>query len=320
MSDAGIDLDADLAAVRETAGVVMAVSSPQAAALIHELLQGGGKLLRSSLVVLTARMHGPPSESILLAAAAVELVHTASLVHDDIVDNSVERRGRPALHTQVGVGGAILLGDLFLMRAVHSLASADQSEAVKVLTYAMQAMAAAELVQRDRVGDPALPFSDYIEIVTGKSAALLSAALEIGGLVGGCSSERRTILRDIGTNLGIAFQILDDVRDYADPIDGTLRDPGSDAFQGRVTAPFILARERLPVAERERADLIIKKGAADLSEFAELTKLISGAHGLAMANDRGRGYLDTARDLMAGLPKSDARDRLEALVRTTFIF
>jgi octaprenyl-diphosphate synthase len=309
-----IDLSEDLAAVEAVAIGLAGVEAAHCVGVEDRLLRSG-KRVRSRLLLLAARMTGAAPQAID-AAAAVELVHNASLVHDDIVDNCPERRRRPALHVAMGVPAAVLIGDLLYMRALDFLARRGLSEAAHILCNAMQTMVQGELVQQGRMRDLALTFPEYAAIIAAKTASLIAASLEIGCVVGKGDPSQREALREYGLALGAAFQIMDDIGDYERPSSRQGRAAGNDAQQGRVTAPLILAVESASPAERDWVQQAFQRGEKDAAAVAELSVFISGKGGFERARVLAGAAVAEAEERLSCFPNGPAKAALLMFVES----
>ena len=248
-------------------------------------IAAGGKRLRPLLVILAAA-GAPPSadgDGLVRAATAVELVHSATLVHDDVLDVAALRRGRPTVFATAGRAAATQTGDLLFARAFALLARNRDPEQVRALSDAGSALARGELLQRADAFDAAITLDRYLLRCELKTARLFEAACILGALEGGGGVDGAEALREFGRRIGLAFQILDDVLDVAGPAERTGKHRGTDLLDGTVTLPFILARERDPelgrldpraIATPEEAeavcDRIAATGALDEARAAAL--------------------------------------------------
>jgi geranylgeranyl pyrophosphate synthase len=208
-----------------------------------ETFAAGGKRLRPLLVCLAAGVPPPESDSLLRAAVAVELVHAATLVHDDVIDGSSLRRGRPTVVAVAGRRIATATGDLLFSRAFAELAGGGSLESVRVLSLASSELAAGELMQRADAWSVEIAEDRYLERCRLKTAVLFRAACELGAIEGGAP---RSALGAFGEQIGLAFQILDDVLDVSGPPERTGKPQGADLLDGTVTLPLIIARSRDP--------------------------------------------------------------------------
>jgi geranylgeranyl pyrophosphate synthase len=271
-----------------------------------ETIAAGGKRLRPLLVCLAAGVPAPESEALVRAAVAVELVHAATLVHDDVLDNSSLRRGQPTVVAAAGRRIASATGDLLFSRAFAELADAGAPQAVRVLARASSELAAGELMQRADSWNSAITRERYLERCRLKTAVLFRAACELGALAGGGDA---TGLGAFGERIGLAFQILDDVLDVSGPPERTGKPQGADLLDGTVTLPLIVARERDPglaaidlrtVQSADQARVICEQiaatGALDVARRQAL-ELVGGAKTVLPAmSDRQRVALGLVAD------------------------
>ena len=213
-----------------------------------ETIAAGGKRLRPLLVFLAAGVPPPETDGLVRAAVAVELVHSASLVHDDVLDRAVLRRGRPSVMASGGRDGATATGDLLFARAFAELAGGGSAQAVRSLSRASSALARGELMQRADAWSREVDLARYLERCRLKTGMLFRAACELGAIQGGNGIDA---LGSFGERIGIAFQLLDDVLDITGPAERTGKPRGTDLLDGTVTLPLILGRDR----DRELATL-----------------------------------------------------------------
>jgi geranylgeranyl pyrophosphate synthase len=258
-------------------------------------IAAGGKRLRPLLVCVAAGVPAPESEALVQAAAAVELLHAATLVHDDVLDGSALRRGRPTVVAAGGRLAATATGDLLFSRAFAALAQTRQVEGVRILARAGAELAAGELMQRADAFDGAVAVERYLERCRLKTAVLFRAACELGALHGGGQSRR---LGAFGESIGLAFQLLDDVLDVSGPPERTGKPRGADLLDGTVTLPLILARERDP-----RLAALELRSITSPDEAYEVCERIAATGALESARERALIYVDQAKELVPGLPE-----------------
>ena len=270
-------------------------------------IAAGGKRLRPLLVALAAGVPVPAEEALVRAAVAVELIHSATLVHDDVLDRSALRRGRPTVFALAGRRAATAVGDLLFSRAFAELAAAGPGaarrepaagqlarESVRVLAHASAALADGELMQREDLYHSGVSIERYLERCRLKTGVLFRAACELGALVGGGS---RAALAAFGEKIGVAFQILDDVLDVSGPPERTGKPRGADLLDGTVTLPLILAGAR--DAHVGAVDL---RAVGDGAAAAELCERIAATGALGQARERALGLVAEAKGLLRGLP------------------
>ena len=261
-------------------------------------IAAGGKRLRPLLVCVAAGVPAPESEALVQCAAAVELLHAATLVHDDVLDGSSLRRGRPTVVAAGGRLAATATGDLLFSRAFAALAATREVEAVRILARAGAELAAGELMQRADAFDADVAVERYLERCRLKTAVLFRAACELGALHGGGPSGR---LGAFGESIGLAFQLLDDVLDVSGPPERTGKPRGADLLDGTVTLPLILARRRDPeLAALDPRAIASAAQAHAVCERIAATGALQSARGLALT------FVDRAK---AQVPQLPARQR-----------
>jgi geranylgeranyl pyrophosphate synthase len=278
----------------------------------------GGKRLRPLLVVLAAESAGGPPDShegelrLVRAAVAVELVHSATLVHDDLIDGAQLRRGRPTVAAVAGRRAAVATGDLLFSRAFAELARNEDAAQLRALSDASSALASGELLQREDAYATQVPVERYLRRCELKTAALFEAACRLGALSAvERSSALAAALGAFARRIGLAFQMLDDVLDVSGPVERTGKSRGTDLLDGTVTLPFILAREREPGLAA--FDLASLGGAGGLEQAEALCERIAATGALAEARERALAVVAEAKAaLPAVLP--DGRSALLELV------
>ena len=255
-------------------------------------LRAGGKRMRPMLVLLSAGPEG--GDRAVRSATAVELVHMASLVHDDVLDRAPLRRGRPTVYAESGRARATDLGDALFAEAFGLLARAGDDEAVAVLSATTRDLVTGELVQRGQAGDMGLSEDDYLERCRLKTGSLFSASCALGALSaspeGGPDLES---LEAFGGAIGLAFQMLDDVLDISGPEERTGKAPGTDLLDGTVTLPVIVAIEREPAIGTVDLDRLDRESALELAGRIEATGALDEVRGRAIALvEEAKGALD----------------------------
>jgi geranylgeranyl pyrophosphate synthase len=260
-----------------------------------QTIAAGGKRLRPLLVFLAAGAPPPESEGLLRAAVAVELIHGATLIHDDVLDGSPLRRGRPTVFAAGGRSMAVAAGDLLFSRAFAELAAAGSEESVRVLARATRELAAGEVMQRADAFAAELGEERYLDRCRLKTAVLFRAACELGSLQAGGAADR---LAAFGERIGLAFQILDDVLDVTGPPERTGKPRGADLLDGTVTLPLITARLRDP----EIAELDLREVQTPAAAGA-LCDRIAATGALAQARARALEFVAGAKQALPRLPR-----------------
>ncbi|MEA2682979.1 MAG: octaprenyl-diphosphate synthase [Chloroflexota bacterium] len=260
MSDGGASFEARLIeSARDGVGVATGAIAPDGA--LTSTVEAGGKRIRAGLVERFGRLTGAPQGPIDDLAMAVEFLHAATLVHDDVIDNAETRRGTPALHREHGTEMALLVGDLYVARCGVHLARAGVPRAAAELWRALDTIVRGEIDQRGRRFDLRQGQDDYLATIQRKTSSLVEAACAAATLVGGAGEEQVEAARTYGRHLGIAFQLVDDVLDYQGSPDEMGKPVGNDIREGTVTLPLILALQLSPApmpaivnSARERDD------------------------------------------------------------------
>lgn len=302
------ELDGVLQEIRR---IVVADFAPIAEANAH-LLHMRGKLFRPTLALLSARCTGDVRRRHVTLAAVVELIHLATLVHDDSVDHSVLRRGQPTINALFSHQVAVIMGDYLYSRAIIELVELDDPEPLRVMARVTNDMTVGEM--RELAAHDVLDYTEeeYDRLIGSKTASLMSAACEIGGLQG--SREERDGLRRYGYYLGMAFQVTDDLLDYTESEVVTGKPTGLDLREHKITLPLIAALPRMTSEEgRVVADLMHDpEPSEDL--IAAVIRLVEGRGGIEAAQERAAQLGRRAEDELAALPAGPARDALRDCV------
>ena len=271
----------------------------------HHLMGMKGKMFRPTLVLLSAGAEGRHPERAVRLAAAVELVHLATLVHDDAVDHSVLRRGMPTLNSLFSHQISVIVGDFLYLRALHELVTDEDVDPLRVLTEASVQMTLGEM--RQLAQPVALEFGedDYDVLIRGKTAALISAACEIGALCG--APRHREALTRYGDRLGMAFQIVDDLLDYTETQETTGKPSGLDLKEHKVTLPLIAALREMPSGVRATVEEFFASATPSDADIAEIVAIVNEYGGLEYARRRGEQFAQEAEEALSTLPETTAR-------------
>lgn len=304
---------ADMASVDALIRKHMDSPVPVIPALADHLIAGSGKRLRPLLTVAAARMAGAKDDACLKLAAAVEFIHTATLLHDDVVDSSELRRGRVAAHLIWGAPSSVLVGDFLFARAFELMVGAGSMSALEILARASRVIAEGEVLQLTRAHDLDLSQELYLEIIQAKTAELFAAAAECGAVSAGAPPERCRSLRKFGMDLGIAFQLVDDALDYASDSATLGKNAGDDFREGKATLPLLLVMQRTGAAEREFWVRTVDRREQTDADFERARELMRQAGALQSTLDLARAYADSAKAALADFPANDWRPALEDL-------
>lgn len=273
----------------------------------------GGKRVRPAVLLMASRLAGYTGDRAVLYAAVVEFIHTATLVHDDIIDDSELRRGRLAVHSRWGNDITVLLGDYLYIKSMALALTHDTLDVVRLLCEVTLRMIEGELYQLTKNGDADITEDEHFDIIRRKTAYLFGGCAQIGGMLGKLGSEREELLRDYGFNLGVAFQLVDDLLDYTgDP--GALGKPvGADLREGKMTLPLIhLLREGDAVGEKIVRDIITSRTATQ-EQWDELMARLQAHRSIDYAYKRAIDFAEKARKPLHAFPPSAERDALLAL-------
>ena len=286
---------------------------PVIPALADHLIAGSAKRLRPLLTVAAARLAGARDDACLKLAAAVEFIHTATLLHDDVVDSSQLRRGRVAAHLIWGAPSSVLVGDFLFARAFELMVGAGSMPALEILARASRVIAEGEVLQLTRAHDLDLSQDLYLEIIKAKTAELFAAAAEAGAVSAGASPERCRALRKFGQDLGLAFQLVDDALDYSGDSETLGKNPGDDFREGKATLPLLLAMVRTGAAEREFWIRTIDRRDQTAADFERARELMAETGALDSTLDLAAGYAANAKAALTDFPSSNWRPALEDL-------
>jgi octaprenyl-diphosphate synthase len=304
---------ADLRRVEEEIALE-SVSSVDAITTIGRYLQSsGGKRLRPSLLLLSSKLIGDGGVSAVRLGAVVEIIHAATLVHDDVIDAADIRRGRPSTNAQWGNHTSVLAGDWLYMQAFQIAVRERNFRVLDILIGLTQMMVEGELLQLERIGHIDVSEADYMELVHRKTAGLFSACARLGSLVAGADSGAEDKLGDYAWNLGMAFQLVDDMLDFT-AREQTLGKPvGGDLREGKITLPLIYALERATADERRLVEIILEERSYDRVEFRQIRALSEKYHGFDRTQERAQAFTDKARRLICEFPESPYQRALFAV-------
>ena len=272
--------------------------------LAGHLINSGGKRIRPMLTLAAARMCGYAGEQHLKLATAVEFMHTATLLHDDVVDESDLRRGKQAARVIWGNQASVLVGDYLLGQAFKMMVETGSLEALRILANAAAVIAEGEVLQLSVSQDTSTTEDAYLQVIGAKTAALFSAAAEVGAVVAGRPREEQAALESYGRNLGIAFQLVDDALDYSGSQEVLGKGVGDDFRERKITLPVVLAYRRGATGERGFWKRTLEEGNQTPDDLTYARKLMERHGALADTVDRASHYGDIARDALAIFPES----------------
>ncbi|MDB5522748.1 MAG: polyprenyl synthetase family protein [Rhizobium sp.] len=276
----------------------------------NHLISSGGKRLRPMLTIATANMFGIRGDAHVKLAASVEFMHTATLLHDDVVDESDMRRGRKTARILWGNQASVLVGDFLLGQAFKMMVEVGSLDALDVLSTAATVIAEGEVLQLSVAKNMETTEDDYLQVIRAKTAALFAAAAEVGPIIAGTSKADRAALKSYGMNLGLAFQLVDDALDYGGKAAELGKNTGDDFREGKITLPVILAWRRGTADEREFWREAIEGSKNDDANLERAFGLITKYGSLTDTIARANHYGTIARDALAPLPASPWKSAL----------
>jgi octaprenyl-diphosphate synthase len=275
--------------------------------------KSGGKRVRPAVLLMAARLTGYQGERAVLYASVVEFIHTATLVHDDIIDGADLRRGRLAVHSRWGNDITVLLGDYLYIKSMAMALTQDSLEIIRLLCDVTLRMIEGELYQLTKTGDVDITEDEHFEIIRRKTAFLFSGCAQIGGMLGGVTPEQQAALRDYGFNLGIAFQLVDDLLDYTADAAALGKPIGGDLREGKVTLPIILLLRRGGAEADRLIREVVRERTVAPDQWRDIQRLLHEHRSTELAYETALDYAARAKDCMAAFPASAEREALIAL-------
>lgn len=276
----------------------------------HHILFSGGKRLRPLLMLLSARLCGYADDDAKDYAVIFEYLHAATLLHDDLVDGAKIRRGAPVAHSVYGNSTAVLVGDFLLARSLSIASKTNRPEIIKVISEITEEMSQGEIHQLMRKGSMDVSESEYLEIITRKTAVLIQGACRVGALLAGVPEKSEKALSDYGLNLGIAFQMIDDLLDYtADPtVLG--KEIGADLKEGKLTLPIIHTMSQISSSDKRRMDGIISKQDFSLDEFKTLIDMLNQYGGITYTKASALKRIESAKEALSEFQPTEEKGLL----------
>ena len=281
--------------------------------IADHIISAGGKRLRPMLVVLAGQACGPTTPGHHQLAAIVEFIHTSTLLHDDVVDESDLRRGRSTANALWGNAPSVLVGDFLYSRSFQLMVELDRMDVMRLLADTTNRIAEGEVLQLLHVHNPDTDEAAYLRVIERKTAVLFAAGTQLGAMASGADAATQRRLYDYGMTLGYAFQIADDVLDYTADAEALGKNLGDDLAEGKATLPLIHAIRHSDAATAERLRTIVQEG--DAGAMPEVLSAIRATGGLDYSRERARHYATQAEQALDGLPESDALAALRGLAR-----
>ncbi|MEO5698269.1 MAG: polyprenyl synthetase family protein [Burkholderiaceae bacterium] len=272
------------------------------------IISAGGKRIRPTLVLLFSSALGFDGPERFELAATVEFIHTATLLHDDVVDESELRRGRPTANALFGNAASVLVGDFVYSRAFQMMVSVNSMRVLEVLADATNVIAEGEVLQLMNMHDPDLSVEDYLRVIRFKTAKLFEASARIGALLAGAGGDVEQSCATYGRSLGTAFQLIDDLLDYEGATAELGKNVGDDLREGKPTLPLLLAMERGSAAQRELIRHAIKHG--EVARLPEIVEIVRGTGAIAATREAARKEADRAGEALSVIAPSIYREAL----------
>ena len=281
--------------------------------ILNYILRRKGKQMRPLLVFLTAKLNGEIVESTYIAATCIELLHTASLVHDDVVDDAHERRGSLSINALWNSKIAVLLGDYLLSTGMHICVEKSRYDMLEIISEAVKSMSEGELLQLQKARKLNIKEEDYYKIIISKTAALLSACTACGAKSVSEDAEVIQLMKDFGENIGIAFQIRDDILDY-EGTGLTGKTVGNDIKEKKITLPLIYSLEQSPNSKKRHILSIVRNKKKTKAEITEVIEFVSEYGGMQYAELRMNQFRDKALAILDSYADSEVKDSMKEFV------
>lgn len=277
------------------------------------IVSAGGKRLRPIMVLLAARACGQANEDVIRLAAVIEFIHTATLLHDDVVDMSSMRRGRPTANEEWNSPSSVLVGDFIYSRAFQILVNLGNMEIMRIVADTTNLIAEGEvrqLLNRNRADTSE---AEYMQVIREKTAILFQAATECGAILAGANDEQRAALREAGLRIGMAFQLIDDALDYSGCSETMGKNIGDDLAEGKPTLPLIHAMQQAGTSEAQMIRTSIEQGSSQ--DLDPIIAIVRESGALEYTRQCARREAEAARAAIAGLPRSNYRSALDRIAR-----
>ena len=268
------------------------------------IMNSGGKRVRPQLTVISARLGGYTGRGAITLSGAIECIHTATLLHDDVVDSADTRRGRPSANTLWSNEMCVLAGDFILAKAFSALTSLNNLRILEIVSRTTERLSEGELFQMMNIGNMNFTEADYLQVIADKTAVLMEAACRGGSILGGLDSIQEDALAQFGFNLGVAFQMTDDVIDYSSDKETMGENPGKDLEEGKLTLPMIAALKRATVDEKTKVKAMISAGVVTNEDLEWVREFLNRRNGISETLLKSREYLSNAVECLAMFPDS----------------
>ncbi len=268
---------------------------PLISEIVEHLLLSGGKRFRPTILLLSAKLCGYQGRRQIQVASVIEFIHTATLLHDDVVDDAELRRGNQSANSRWGSEASVLVGDFLLSKSFCLMVDDGDLKILNAISRATTQMAEGEIQELMKTSDLSVTEEEYLSIVTNKTASLISATCQIGAILGGVDGKKEQALANFGMHLGIAFQLMDDSLDYTSTEKRFGKEIGIDLYGGKITLPLIHTLRSCSPSEREKVVEIILSKSSDERAFLSVVDLINRYSGIEYTLEKARGYVAKAK-------------------------
>ncbi len=306
-------IEEDLKAVDESFQEYLSSRVPLISKIGTHILKSGGKRIRPAILILSSRLNGYQGERAIRMASIIEFIHTATLLHDDVVDNADIRRGNPAANTLWGSEASVLVGDFLFSKSFFLMVEDGHLKILRILAEATTELAEGEILELVKTGDLRITVDEYMSLITSKTAVLISAASRIGAVLGNADEEAEKAMLEYGLHVGIAFQLVDDCLDYTSTNESLGKTIGTDLREGKVTLPLILAMARASEKERKRVQEIVLSDTIAQSDFNDVQQIIQNYKGVEDTLTLAKNHITLAKEQLRLFPKKIERDTLATL-------
>jgi len=306
-------IDGEMQAVDQLIRTRLHSGVPLISQIGEYIIAGGGKRLRPMMVLLAARALGYQGQKHHELAAMIELIHTSTLLHDDVVDLGTVRRGKPSANMVFGNSVSILVGDFLFARASQLMTDDGDIDVLGIYARTLVSLTEGEVMQLARARDGSITESQYLDVVYCKTASLIAAASETGAVLAGADPATRKAMYGFGKSVGMAFQLVDDILDYTGTQQELGKRPFQDLREGKVTMPLLHALREADAPERRRALEALTKKERGKRDIAFLAGLVARRGGVEYTASRAKDYIRKGKGLLRGLAPSPARDALVTL-------
>lgn len=300
----------DLDKLESSIGELMSTRVNYIKEIVTYIIKSGGKRVRPVLVMLCSKLCGYRGKKHIAYAAIIEFIHTATLLHDDVVDNAKTRRGLSTVNTVWGNEPSVLVGDFLYSRSFELMSRDGNNEILKTISQVTTALSEGEILEIIKTADVGTTEKDYYEIIGNKTAVLFGAACEIGAILGGRPQNERRALRNFGYSLGIAFQLMDDVLDYTSYNDVLGKRVGTDLKEGKLTLPLIYVLNNSSPTDKAYIESIFAKQKITKRDFNRVLKIIEKNGGIAYTIEATEKHLTKAKKYLNVFPTSQYRTAL----------